>query len=184
MQYTVFEFKLIINLFNNLYLFCSLFSYTWHIDGVLFIFFFPTLLFFLLKYHLPAETQAATKNDEDYEEAEGHQSPGWYWNNTHTHTQKLQQIQSRVSVYVCVRERLCSVCSHGTLWSSFINLLLMLWAKLSAVVVWTAVGGELVGPGTFDPFCAGDAGDKEGPASRASPSCILKPSNRELHAIL
>lgn len=100
---------------------------------------------------------------------------------THTHTEKLQQIQSRVSVYVCVRERLCSVYSHGTLWSSFINLLLMLWAKLSAVVVWTAVGGELVGPGTFDPFCAGDAGDKEGPACRASPSCILKPSNRELH---
>lgn len=99
-----------------------------------------------------------------------------------THTEKLQQIHPLSECFcVCERERLCSVYSHGTLWSSFINLLLMLWAKLSAVVVWTAVGGELVGPGTFDPFCAGDAGDKEGPASRASPSCILKPSSRELH---
>lgn len=98
---------------------------------------------------------------------------------THTHTEKEITTQSCVSM--CVKERLCSVYSHGTLWSSFINLLLRLWAKLSVVVVWTAVGGKLVGPGTFDPFCAGDAGDKEGPASRASPSCILKPSNRELH---
>ncbi len=38
------------------------------------------------------------------------------------------------------------------------------------------MGGELA-----DPFSAGDAGDEEGPASRASPSCILRTCSGEVH---